>query len=104
MHSVQVVCMKFSQTGLPRRFSRSIVPPPTWFTTRAGAGWPMRNARPGSALPRLGAAEAEAAGRQGTELPGDAGELGVAELLGAVDAIGAGDPLGAGEELEAGDA
>src|SRR5262245_10180875 len=33
--------MKFTQTALPRIVERSIVPPPTWGTSRAGAGWPM---------------------------------------------------------------
>ena len=35
--------MKFTQTGFPRRFARSIVPPPTWGTDRAGAGSPTWN-------------------------------------------------------------
>src|SRR5687768_10175738 len=35
--------MKLTQTGLPRRFVRSMVPPPTWGTTRAGAGSPTWN-------------------------------------------------------------
>jgi hypothetical protein len=63
----------------------------------------MWNAAPRSALP-LAAGDAEAIGRHETELPGEAGELGSAELLGAVDAVGADDALGAAGELDAGDA
>ncbi len=48
--------MKLTQTGLPLRSARSIVPPPTCGTTRAGAGSPIWN-RP--------AALAEAAGDAG---------------------------------------
>ena len=32
--------MKLTQTGFPRSAARSIVPPPTWGRTRAGAGSP----------------------------------------------------------------
>src|SRR5437879_660450 len=39
-HSGHVVCMKFTQTALPRIVERSIVPPPSCGTTRAGAAWP----------------------------------------------------------------
>src|SRR5512142_1565074 len=39
-HGGQVVCMKLTQTGLPLRLARSICPPPSWGTLRAGAGWP----------------------------------------------------------------
>src|SRR4051794_22768988 len=35
--------MKFSQTALPRRFARSIVPPPSCETTRGGAVSPTWN-------------------------------------------------------------
>src|SRR3990170_8623696 len=35
--------MKFTQTGFPRRFARSIVPPPTCGPTSAGAGSPTGN-------------------------------------------------------------
>ena len=40
MHGSQVVCMKLTQTGLPRSAERSISPPPTWGTTSAGAASP----------------------------------------------------------------
>ena len=42
-HGGQSVPMKLTQTGLPLRFARSIVPPPTWGTTSGGAGSPMWN-------------------------------------------------------------
>src|SRR5258706_7356789 len=40
-HGRHVVCMKLTQTALPLSVDRSIVPPPTWATTRAGAACPM---------------------------------------------------------------
>src|SRR5688500_7383811 len=43
MQGGQYVPQKLTQTGLPRRFVRSIVPPPTWGTTSAGATSPMWN-------------------------------------------------------------
>src|SRR5258708_2687144 len=39
-HGGHVVCMKLTQTALPLSVDRSIVPPPTWATTRAGAACP----------------------------------------------------------------
>src|SRR5688500_16878248 len=44
--------MKLTQTGFPRRFARSIVPPPTWGTASAGAGSPTWK---GPAAPELDA-------------------------------------------------
>ncbi len=52
--------MKLTQTGLPRRAARSIVPPPTWGTTRLGAASPTWNAEPDP--PLAGAAVAAGEG------------------------------------------
>src|SRR5688572_28603569 len=71
--------MKFTQTGFPRRFARSIVPPPTWGTTRAGAGSPTWN-RPA----------ADPAGPPEPPALGDMPEP---------DAVGDGDPSGDGERI-----
>src|SRR5688572_12529784 len=46
--------MKLTQTGFPRRFARSIVPPPTWGTASAGAGSPIWN-RPADPEPEAAA-------------------------------------------------
>src|SRR5688572_15450443 len=71
--------MKFTQTGFPRRLARSIVPPPTWGTTRAGAGSPTWN-RP--AADPVGPPEPPGLG--GTPEP---------------DAVGDSDPSGDGERI-----
>ncbi len=68
--------MKLTQTGWPRRFARSIVPPPTWGTTRGGAGWPTPNRPP---VARVPTARREAdAGRRGAGQRASAPAVGVA--------------------------
>ena len=58
--------MKFTQTGLPRKFVRSMVPPPTWGTMSSGAVSPTWN-RPAVAEPsgRGRLADGEAAAPDG---------------------------------------
>ena len=83
-HGGQYVPMKLTHTGLPRRLARSIVPPPTCGTTRAGAGSPTWNSA--AVDPDGGAPDAEADG-----LPralGEGAALGEAAALG----VGLGGP------------
>src|SRR5687768_12797772 len=76
--------MKLTQTGLPRRFVRSIVPPPTWGTTRAGAGSPTWN-RP-DAEP-----DGPAEGAPGPDAVGDGALEGDGDRIGIeTDGTGAG--------------
>src|ERR1044071_1662354 len=88
--------MKFSQTALPLSFDRSIVPPPTWGTTSAGAGWPRWNAVFGSRLP-LGPGENGAIDADG-KADGDSDSAidGLADGLDRVDALVAGMRVGDG--------
>src|SRR5687768_768666 len=90
IHGGQYVPMKFTHTGLPRRFVRSIVPPPTWGTTSAGACSPMWNS-PAADDPPEGAALADG-DPLAPEADGEAAEalgVGVGVVIGP-DGCGAG--------------
>src|SRR6188474_3199883 len=81
-HGGQFVAMKFTHTGCPRRFVRSIVPPPTCGTTRAGACSPTWN-RPAAVDPP----EAGALGGGDPEAPDPDGEADTAEGEGDGDGV-----------------
>src|SRR5215218_25232 len=95
MHSGHVVCMKLTQTGLPRRAVRSIVPPPSCGTTSGGAVsptwkplWPASLAAgdPMGAPEPPGTAEgATADGDAGSDatMDGDGATLAVGSTVGA---------------------
>jgi len=89
----QYVPMKSSQTGLPRSFERSIVPPPSFATTSGGAGWPRWNWAASGSLDDGEGISADD-GVADTAADGDVVD---AATVGALDALGGarlGDALG----------
>jgi len=93
--------MKSSQTGLPRSFERSIVPPPSLATTSGGAGWPRWNwAASGSVDDGDGIPADDPTDDPPGEAPFDDGGATDGDA-GAVDAGGALGGAGLGAELDA---